>query len=288
MHGDDDRSNSPDWLWNCRGQLLVISTPYLHGNHCATSPLQLLALVVELVKLHESGYVHGDIRGFNVVFQENVEDDFTATVDFDGKAAEVEFQGFRGRLIDFDFAGMKGADTPKYPKGYRSSLDDGDRLGTAGGAILEYHEWRGVQHILFLLHDMDPPTETSETLLGENGSQDDQDPPGGVLTNNEDLAQIVKRDRLRTKRDRLRGRFALDRVPSKGEIQDLKKFLYKIHRENWSVVLSAKYRTALTNVGLYGPAVTARHGTDHATGTPTKDKYEEGKARGKRPRGHAT
>jgi hypothetical protein len=128
QRGDEDLSNNPDWLWKCRGQLLVISTPYLTGKHYATSPLQLLALVFELEQLHREGYVHGDIRGFNVVFQEGATDRFHPTFDRQGEAINFDWQGFRGHLIDYDFAGMKGVDTTTYPTGYQTTLEDGFRL----------------------------------------------------------------------------------------------------------------------------------------------------------------
>jgi tRNA A-37 threonylcarbamoyl transferase component Bud32 len=57
-------------------------------------------VISQLEALHSKGFVHGDIRGFNVVF---------------GKTDE------EGWLIDFDFGGKLGR---KYPKGYRTALDD--------------------------------------------------------------------------------------------------------------------------------------------------------------------
>jgi hypothetical protein len=164
VQDDDEHRNSAEYLWTFQGQLLIISTPYLQGKHCATAPLQLFALVLELEKLHQNAYVHGNIRGFNVIFQEGVDDECTETIDQEEKIAGVCLQGFRGCLIDFDFAGVRGADTTKYPKGYRSPLNDGFRLGNAGEAVAEVHEWQALHHILFYLHEMHPPIGTSEAL----------------------------------------------------------------------------------------------------------------------------
>jgi serine/threonine protein kinase len=221
---DNDHTNKPDWLWAFGGQLLVISTPFLQGKHYATSPLQLLALVVQLEELHRNGYVHGDIRGLNVIFREGVKDKFTATVCHDGKDIKVDFQGFRGDLIDFDLAGMKGADTTRYPRGYQSRLSDGDRKGASGDTIVEPHEWRGLHYILFDLHRIDAPV-------------------GKWTLNNFNIALL---------RDNFREYFSLSSAPDHHEIQDLKSFLYKIHREDWSIAPNRKYREMLEDYGLYG------------------------------------
>jgi hypothetical protein len=79
FHDDDDHSNTREWLWTFHGQLLVTSIPYLQEKHYATSPLQLLALVLELEKLHQRGYVRGDTRGFHTIVRNDTQGEFTAT-----------------------------------------------------------------------------------------------------------------------------------------------------------------------------------------------------------------
>jgi hypothetical protein len=79
--------------------------------------------------MHEEGYVHGDIRCFNIVF---------------GKG-----------LIDFDFGGR--IESAKYPPGYQDSLRDGERLGSAGATITKWHNWFALIHVIFRLHDLQYP-----------------------------------------------------------------------------------------------------------------------------------
>jgi hypothetical protein len=245
---DNDLSHNPHWLWSGEGQLLVVSTPYLIGKHYATNPLQLLALVEEVDNLHRKGYVHGDIRGFNVVFQDGVNDESnTATVTLKDKVVEVDLQGFRGRLIDYDFAG-KSVDSPKYPKGFQLVLPDGARAGKAGDTIVEHHDWVGVRSILFRLHTMTPPAANT----GE---------------------QEIENLRLREKQHLLSAKFSS--APTSVEIAELKSFLFSIHIRDWTIEPEFEYRIALRRVGLWKDP-----GTSPASGTPRKDIYQEGKIRG--------
>jgi serine/threonine protein kinase len=235
INGDCDLSNSPDWLWKCRGQLLVISTPYLTGKHYATSPLQLLALVFELEQLHRQGYVHGDIRGFNVVFQEGATDRLNPTFDRQGEAINVDWQGFRGHLIDYDFAGTKGVETTKYPAGYQMALEDAHRLGESGNPIVEEHEWLAIAWILFRLHSLEPPIGTKKTM-------------SNLL--------------LASKLYHFPAKFAA-KAADTDEIQDLKWCLYSAHEAGWSVTPHFSYQHALIRYGWYvqpGPSVIRKPG----------------------------
>ena len=119
-----------DWLWQSKGQLKVISTPYHEGKHYATHPNQYLPIVDRLEELHNNGYVHGDIRAYNMVL--NYED----------------ANNPKGWLIDFDFGGRIN-ERPKYPSGYVHSLDDGFRLGKPGKAIEDDHDWYALGQIIF-------------------------------------------------------------------------------------------------------------------------------------------
>ncbi len=48
--------------------LRLISTPFRDGTHRVKNPKEFLPVIDQLEKLHERGFVHGDIRGFNIVF----------------------------------------------------------------------------------------------------------------------------------------------------------------------------------------------------------------------------
>jgi Fungal protein kinase len=74
----------PGWLWKFRGQMMVLSSPYIKGTHYATKVSQLLGVINHLEQLHKRGYVHGDIRAFNIIFTED-----------------------SGYLIDFDIGGLE-------------------------------------------------------------------------------------------------------------------------------------------------------------------------------------
>ena len=99
----DSVGDATDKLWNAVANtrsLQVIVTPYRPGTHVAKKPTSFLPIIDDLKSLHDEGFVHGDIRGFNTVFDEN-----------------------SGCLIDFDFGGKEGK--AEYPKGYRQALLDG-------------------------------------------------------------------------------------------------------------------------------------------------------------------
>ena len=116
-----------DRLWGVRGdrssRLLVISTPFVEGRHWAVSPSEFRPLVAQLESLHGKGYVHGDIRCFNIAFGPN--------------------QG--SRLFDFDLGGRvvgeaddddddeDGPDSPQLST-YRTSEPESDPA-TSGGMI---------------------------------------------------------------------------------------------------------------------------------------------------------
>ena len=60
-----------DWLWQFRGRLLIISTPFREGYHFAQRPTDFIPIIEHLEHLHNEGFVHGDIRAFNMVMGEN-------------------------------------------------------------------------------------------------------------------------------------------------------------------------------------------------------------------------
>jgi hypothetical protein len=57
-----------DWLWQFRGKLVVIATPYRPGCHYAQRPTDFIPIIEHLQYLHDDhGIVHGDIRASNMV-----------------------------------------------------------------------------------------------------------------------------------------------------------------------------------------------------------------------------
>jgi Ser/Thr protein kinase RdoA (MazF antagonist) len=72
------------WLFSFKGQLMVISVLYQAGSHIPQIIRHLQLISEDLQKLHALKLKHGDLRLWNMVFDDN-------------KAA----------LIDFDFSGKK-------------------------------------------------------------------------------------------------------------------------------------------------------------------------------------
>jgi serine/threonine protein kinase len=133
---DNAPNDKKEWLWQFWGRLLILEVPYYEGRHFAESPSELLSVVEWLIELHEAGYVHGDIRPFNVVFHEK-----------------------ESRLIDLDLGG-KLSEGPTYPEGYVVSVDGISRLGKAGKQITKSDDWYALLSVIFKLHVFSPVSET--------------------------------------------------------------------------------------------------------------------------------
>ncbi|KAG7358086.1 RIO1 family protein [Nitzschia inconspicua] len=129
-------------FWTRSSQdLLIIAVPYRNGRHYAVSPADFLPIIDQLQVLHEAGFVHGDIRAYNIVFKDDE----------------------KGWLIDFDFGGK--SDVQTYPKGYKQSLNDGIRIGEDGKAITKYHDWYALGTLMFTIHSIPEDAQSSENLL---------------------------------------------------------------------------------------------------------------------------
>ena len=114
-----------------RGQVKVIAVPFLEGSHICTTTDQAIGMVKWLKNMHGKGYVHGDIRAFNLVFSRT-----------------------RSVPIDFDFGGQEGE--VRFPRGYQTLLDDGNRTGCeAGNLIARKHDFKALKHVLTHLHEFD-------------------------------------------------------------------------------------------------------------------------------------
>ncbi|KAG7341163.1 RIO1 family protein [Nitzschia inconspicua] len=140
-----DRKEPPnpfEELWTRSSQdILIIAVPYCHGRHYAESPADFLPIIDQLQALHREGFVHGDIRAYNIVFKDDKE----------------------GWLIDFDFGGK--SDVQTYPKGYQSALSDGIRMGTEGEVITKHHDWNALGMLMFTIHSIPADALSSENLL---------------------------------------------------------------------------------------------------------------------------
>ena len=134
-----------DAFWACpsSGTLLITAFPYKRGMHYASRPVDFIPVIDALKKLHDCGYVHGDIRGFNVLF------------------------GGNGGLINFDFGEIPGK---PYPKGYRQSLTDGMRLGTDDAGQTDnqlhfYHDWYALGKLMFSFHEWDEIADSASDAV---------------------------------------------------------------------------------------------------------------------------
>ncbi|KAG7337537.1 RIO1 family protein [Nitzschia inconspicua] len=139
-HVDTKEPPNPfEELWTRSSQdLLITAVPYRDGRHYAESPADFLPIIGQLQALHKAGFVHGDIRAYNIVFKDDKE----------------------GWLIDFDFGGK--SDVQTYPKGYQSALSDGIRMGTEGEAITKHHDWYALGTLMFTIHKI--PTDALTTV----------------------------------------------------------------------------------------------------------------------------
>ena len=99
-------------------ECVVIAYPRVEGTHQPSQVSHFIALIEQVVALHNAGLVHGDLRLFNVVFCEN------------GSA----------QLIDFDFSGENVVKC--YPKGFVAELPDGKRhkRASAGKKLRVEHD----------------------------------------------------------------------------------------------------------------------------------------------------
>jgi len=204
--------NNPDtdpfWNVSSKRSLLVIATLFRQGRHDATKPTLFLPVIDQLELLHKKGFVHGDIRGFNTVFDE---------------------KNKQGYLIDFDFGGK--IDSGRlYPQGYRTSLDDGVRfIGTekSSNKILPWHDWFALGRLIFLVHLFVVPKE---------GRKDDRRSKTRRKRLDSRLSTLNRRWE------------ELDGYPTPKMLDDLKKFLNEAEGAGWTVKASKAYQRVLGRI----------------------------------------
>lgn len=134
-------------LWSCKTKLLVIATPYREGQHVATKPSEFVPIINHLQYLHAKGYVHGDIRCFNMILKPNSE----------YKPNDIFETANDGCLIDFDFGG--NSDGAKYPFGYKQVLHDGSRCGKGNEPIKLSHDWYALGMLIFSCYRFVKPND---------------------------------------------------------------------------------------------------------------------------------
>lgn len=156
--GLDVDYNERNWLWEFRGKLLVLATPFRRGeNYAKHGIMQFLPIIDHLKWLHDNDCVHGDIRAFNIVFSDSFDDEDTTS-------STSSFNPAKGCLIDFDFGG-KCDDNLVYPQGYINTLPDGGRRGTPGQPISKSDDWYALGQVIFGKHQIKLPKEADGSVF---------------------------------------------------------------------------------------------------------------------------
>jgi hypothetical protein len=126
-----------------KGAVDVIAVPFHEGSHVCTNIDQAIAVAKDLKRLHDAGFVHGDIRAMNIVFSSSNPEESC--------------------LIDFDFGGEDGKNV--YPDGYQFLLVDGHRLGSYGDPIEKLSDVYALWYVLYRCHQLDETAEDEADLL---------------------------------------------------------------------------------------------------------------------------
>ena len=127
------------------GRYLVVKYPYIEGNHNPQSLQQFRGVLDILQKIHERGYVHGDIRPPNIIFAPD---------------------GLKSYLIDFDLARKDGF----YPPGYYFSdtvRHEDARAGLEMEKVHDLHALRVIIQHFFgdIAKDLEPTYDSISCLL---------------------------------------------------------------------------------------------------------------------------
>ena len=105
------------------GRYLIVKYPYIEGNHKPQSLQQFRGVLDILQKIHGLGYVHGDIRPPNIIFNPD---------------------GLNSYLIDFDLARKDGY----YPLGYYFSDTVRHEDARAGLDVEKVHDLHSLRLII--------------------------------------------------------------------------------------------------------------------------------------------
>ena len=230
-----------DWLWDYKGELQVISTTYYDGVHYATHPLHFLPIINHLESLHSQGFVHGDIRAYNMVLPR----------DAANANAGIEDEGW---LIDFDYGGK--ANIVAYPKGYKPVLADGDRPGKAEKEITIMDDWQSLIWLILNKYDFIPKTKGGYGIIED--SEDD------AMTNAYEGKLSILRNQLtiyhRTDPE--------THVKSPGTL--LRQYLRLVSKE-YTIEPKQFFKGDLENCGLWNnPCNAGKNASGAATGSQKK------------------
>jgi len=100
--------------------LVLISYDYVKGDHTPSKVHQLLSVLLTVLNMHDAGYVHGDIRMYNVVFPE-ASDKLKLDASYSVTQASAV-------LIDYDLADkVDGTASSTYPARFNCEIHDGGR-----------------------------------------------------------------------------------------------------------------------------------------------------------------
>jgi hypothetical protein len=215
-------------IWQKNGHLLLIHVPYesvpvktikalcwipaaadKYGPHVATSPGDFIPLLVKLYFLLKEGYVHGDIRCFNMLFG-----------------------GREGAFIDLDLSGIIGEQ--RFAQGYNFiKLCDGRRPGSAGEYIAAWHDVTSFLRTFDYCHDLQPPAELEQTTV------DRMEKTLKKLMKDFATSRAEAMIRLASGRAEM-SMYNLDDKLA-GGIKDLYKFLKEAEQDGWELTLNADY-----------------------------------------------
>ena len=109
-----------------KGAIVIIRYDYQDGIHVASKVSHFRDIAKIIETMHDSDFVHGDVRGFNMLHPHS----------------EESLNGLkRSCLIDFDLARMNEKD--KYSLGFSQTSPEilGDRIGKLGKCMKFQHDW---------------------------------------------------------------------------------------------------------------------------------------------------
>lgn len=86
------QADNPTLEHFCNERIAYLKYKYIHGSHKPRNLASILDVIRSLKKIHETGYVHGDIRVSNIVYGSHTDS---------------------GTIIDCDFASTEGAEYPQ-------------------------------------------------------------------------------------------------------------------------------------------------------------------------------
>lgn len=98
----------------CKGRIIYLQYKYVEGNHQPPNLRAIVDIIKNLNRIHQAGFVHGDIRRSNIVYGSNT-----------------------GTFIDFDFAAKEGS---LYPELYSPFVEERAKDATKNSAMLKLHD----------------------------------------------------------------------------------------------------------------------------------------------------